>query len=167
MEQNIFTIIDRLKEDRGITEDQQLAKLLGMTKASLSYYRTNSRIPIKYLSKYAELNKISLDWILTGTGPREAVIVATEGRAEYNSMICEDFGQNIPAGKDLQECIDAVIEIMLSDHSAVKAALKSNLVAFLDAVRVNKEMDGLRREVRELKSLIGGPKLRNTGSKAT
>lgn len=64
---NIGTIIFKLREDRGWTQEQT-AGLLGISRAALSHYEKNRREPdSETLSKFADLFNVSLDYLVGRT----------------------------------------------------------------------------------------------------
>ncbi|QHW30869.1 helix-turn-helix domain-containing protein [Paenibacillus rhizovicinus] len=64
---NIGSIIYKLREDRGWTQEQT-AGLLGISRAALSHYEKNRREPdSETLSKFADLFNVSVDYLVGRT----------------------------------------------------------------------------------------------------
>ena len=109
MDENILEIIDRIKQHKGLRDDDEVASALGMTKGNLSSYKTRQAIPYEYLSKFCRQERLSLDWLLTGEGPmrREPsrVEIVAENHALYNNVRKLDVFTLAGAGspKDLTE----------------------------------------------------------------
>jgi hypothetical protein len=68
MSKNIIDIIERVKIINKIHTDHEVAKILGISKANLSNYRSKGSIPYDALSNYCERENLSVDYILFGTG---------------------------------------------------------------------------------------------------
>jgi len=90
MEENINRIVDRVKELKHLKSDDDVAKVLEMKKTALSNHKTRKTIPFKNLSTFCDKTGFSLDYILTGEGPKfrikkgSANNPATEGKLFIN-----------------------------------------------------------------------------------
>lgn len=83
----------RLKEELGVTEDQQVAHALGMTKAAFSYRKKAGNFPLEYVAKlvatsphvdvhYVETGERTTDlWLRRAGGVAKAARFAREMRA--------------------------------------------------------------------------------------
>lgn len=86
MAENILEIIDRIKDRKGLRDDDEVAYVLGMTKGNLSSYKTRGAIPYYYLSKFCRQEGLSIDWLLTGEGPMRRGPVPAEMIPENTSL---------------------------------------------------------------------------------
>jgi hypothetical protein len=65
---NFSEIIDRIKGEFNCSSDGEVAKLLGISKFSLSNYKARGNIPYEALFTFCIKEDISLDWLFTGKG---------------------------------------------------------------------------------------------------
>lgn len=63
-------MLARLKLITNTTSDTSLSSALGISPQTLSSWKGRERIPYAICVDIAEQHGISLDWLLTGTGPR-------------------------------------------------------------------------------------------------
>ncbi|NBD23619.1 helix-turn-helix domain-containing protein [Paenibacillus glycinis] len=71
---NIGSRISKLRDDRGWTQEQT-AGLLGISRAALSHYEKNRREPdTETLSKFADLFKVSVDYLVGRTNLPQSVL---------------------------------------------------------------------------------------------
>lgn len=66
----IFQIVDRLKKLRGYKTDGEIADALKTTKTALSNHKARDTVPYEAIVSFCERENISLDWLLTGEGPK-------------------------------------------------------------------------------------------------
>lgn len=74
-------VIDRLKAIMRIETDIELATALGVSRSTVSVWRSRGKIPYQEIVREAIKNKFSVDWVLTGrwsdkftSGPASSVI---------------------------------------------------------------------------------------------
>jgi len=68
---NFFQIISRIKEYKGITNDLEVANLLGLSKTAFSERKRRNSVPIDKITIFSERESISVDWFLFGEWPTE------------------------------------------------------------------------------------------------
>lgn len=66
----IFQIVDRLKKLKGYKTDGEVASALKTTKTALCNHKARDTIPYEVIVSFCERKSISLDWLLTGEGPK-------------------------------------------------------------------------------------------------
>ncbi len=67
MSQNIFDIIKRIKEYKGLNSDASVSRILGFKeRRGLQYYKEHESIPFEHLFNFADKENISLDWLIYG-----------------------------------------------------------------------------------------------------
>lgn len=59
-------LIERLKKAADVTEDQALAEIFGMSKASFSYAKKNCSFSISSIAEFAKKFDCDLNWLITG-----------------------------------------------------------------------------------------------------
>lgn len=59
-------LIERLKKAADVTEDQALAEIFGMSKASFSYAKKNCSFSISSIAEFAQKFDCDLNWLITG-----------------------------------------------------------------------------------------------------
>lgn len=82
--------IERLKKGLNLSSDNALAELLGISKATLSNWKSRNSIDIPLV--FSKCEQISIDWLLTGHGP----MLKTKG-SNQSYCVAEDA---IPDHKD-------------------------------------------------------------------
>ncbi len=63
-------IIGRMKEAAGLKNDSAVAKSIGVTPQALSNYKKRGHMPSSLIIKFAGINDISVDWLLSGDGKK-------------------------------------------------------------------------------------------------
>ncbi len=141
-----------------------MASLINMSYKGWQQYESGDSIPGgKVLQSLANLG-FSVNWILTGEGEmRTADIKNTvESTGQVNDkgshpMISETILNrlNIPTLTyiQMQPVIDAVMEVMISDHSGVKLALTQNALMFQEMVRNAKKLEKLEKRIEDIESV--------------
>lgn len=62
-------VIDRAKALHGVKQDQELARLLGVSKTAIASWKRRESIPTKYLIGMVFGTEKTVDWLLDGTEP--------------------------------------------------------------------------------------------------
>lgn len=80
---NTKSVLARLKIVRAVKSDSDLAALLNISPQTLSSWKINDRVPYAICIETAEETGVSLEWLLTGTGPmrhgcEDGVMVPTQ-----------------------------------------------------------------------------------------
>jgi phage repressor protein C with HTH and peptisase S24 domain len=68
MELNLVKIIDRIKELKKVSGDQEVADLLGMSRTALAERKRRESIPYDELVIFSDREGVLIDWLLTGEG---------------------------------------------------------------------------------------------------
>ncbi len=102
---------------------------------------------------------VNINWLITGIGGMFETSYETETTEPMR--FAEREAKYAP---DVQQFLDAAEEILLSNNETVKTALKSNIVAFHYAVKRDKEVRKLQRDVDAMKKIIN-PENPNTKAK--
>ena len=139
----ISQIVDRIKFYKQLQEDEDVARLLKMSKTALSNHKSRKTIPFKQLFLFANNENLSLDWLLTGKGNMfiEPELMVTEPSPTYA------IHSNCPADPDCKEvckvCMGAdpddrksikqLTDILTSHDEGTKLAIKQNLDIFRGA----------------------------------
>lgn len=63
-------VIRRLSEHLGTKTDAELAERFGLTRSAVKGWRARGTIPFQECLKVAERDHLSLDWLITGRGPK-------------------------------------------------------------------------------------------------
>ena len=64
----ILEIIDRIKIISNLKSDKEVADILEIKADTLSQWKKRNKIPYKELSKYSNLQNVSLNWLLSEKG---------------------------------------------------------------------------------------------------
>ena len=117
-------LFDRMQQILGSDKDKDLAATLGISPQAVSNARKKGEVPADMVLTFAEKNKLSVDWLLTGKGRMYM------DEAEYPLSESEKNGDKIGEvpGGDLKEGKD----IKKADRSPVKAAAVSYIDAMTD-----------------------------------
>lgn len=70
MKEIFYDLLDRLKKHLDIKSDAGLARELGITPQALSSFKKQKKFPSDLIIKYCFNNKLSIDWLFTGEGPK-------------------------------------------------------------------------------------------------
>ncbi len=63
-------LVERIQEALGVKNQTEIADKLGITPASVSGWKRDGFVSIATLLKVAELSNASINWLLTGNGPK-------------------------------------------------------------------------------------------------
>ena len=78
--ETFIRILTKIKEIEGFKRDNEVAKLLGVSKENLSRWKTRSTIPYKILQEYCRSRNISLDSLL---GDKKKALMVKEPGSVY------------------------------------------------------------------------------------
>jgi hypothetical protein len=142
-------VLERMKKSANLKNDSRLARLLGVTPQALSNYKKRSKVPSDLLIKFADMQGLSVDWLLTGEGPSSRVSSvegASSVAAEYDVAYGMKSGMAVAglmnfAGLSPDELIyvGRMIKVLRSADTATAAVLKWTIDAFERAVSVGSE----------------------------
>jgi len=83
------TVGQRIKEGRGEISQSAFVKILGVSKAQVSYMENEkSGFSLNLLIKIAQACNVSIDWLLTG---KESLPVGLEPHEDYITMEEDEF----------------------------------------------------------------------------
>lgn len=99
MQKHFSDIVDRLKKLKGLKTDGDVALELGISKGALSNHKTRDTIPFEALYTFCDRESISLDYLLTGVGPKK------RGAPEH-----EITASNLRSDPDLAEIAELLKE---------------------------------------------------------
>ena len=93
---DFLSIILRIKHEKNLQHDWEVADLLGFTKAAFSERKRRKSPPIDKLEMFCEKESINIDWLLTGEGSKyqeEKVMhgLIKEPPAEYADKKLDDL----------------------------------------------------------------------------
>jgi transcriptional regulator with XRE-family HTH domain len=70
-------VINRAKELHGLTQDQELAQMMGVSKNALASWKRRASIPTKYLIGMVFGTERTVDWLIDGMDRPDGPIVAS------------------------------------------------------------------------------------------
>jgi hypothetical protein len=140
---NIQWLIDTFCDGKAI----KFNAVIGQRDAATKWKRTDLKPSLGTLLTISEKFNISLDWLLTGQGPKEAHTGDTE---EVDETMAGWPEETRNACRQVKEVFD-------SGHPNIKAALLFNIEASLNTVKqkeeMKKEMEGLKKKMQHLENL--------------
>jgi len=71
MSLNYSSAVERMRAAIGTKTDSELARELDITPQALSNFKKKGEIPTDLVIKFADKYKLSVDWFITGEGPKE------------------------------------------------------------------------------------------------
>ena len=121
--QPIKEILDRLSSILGRQGDADLAEGLGVQRTTVSSWKTRGKIPYEECWQVAQKTGASMDWLLSGVGPRhrEQNLVASE-----NGDVSQQFG--LPEGVVGIPLMDVLVAA--GDGAVVDGENVSDLIYF-------------------------------------
>lgn len=69
---DVDTVIERAKSLRNVTQDQELAQALGVSRTTLSSWKRRGSIPAKYLLQMVDNGERTIDWLISGDDAKSA-----------------------------------------------------------------------------------------------
>lgn len=67
---NFDEVLNRIKSQKGLRYDYQVAELLGLTKSALAERKSRGSLPLDKISIFCERNRLNIKWVLTGEGEK-------------------------------------------------------------------------------------------------
>lgn len=137
---NVDEVLDRAKKVAGVQTDADLARLFGKFKTAASNWRARGTIPLDELVELADTHNVSLDWILTGRGPKGAGVasVVEEPVPIYLPAKEADFNARLSRLRQISEWLQAI-----ENEEGARAVDVSVIMEIAFKHRLDKE--GLRR----------------------
>ncbi len=80
-------VLERMKKSAKLKNDSRLARLLDVTPQALSNYKKRGKVPSDLLIKFAQMQGLSVDWLLSGVGEKYRAVAEGE---EVPSVFEED-----------------------------------------------------------------------------
>ena len=142
MTQEIALLHERLKQVRVASGKTQrdFAAVLGVGFRSWQGYENGSNKPGSDVLRSISLLGFNINWVLMGEG----LMYAADAQPKGSNYVTSDLPIQI------QPVVDAVVEVMTSDHAGVKLALTQNALMFQEMVRNAKKVEKLEKRVEEL-----------------
>jgi hypothetical protein len=106
-------IILRLKQITATTTDSGLSERLGVSPQTLSSWKGRERMPYSLCIDLAEQHGISLDWLLTGTGPMQR-------SAEFNASASEPEQRMLAIFRTLTVADQQFVEQMAQERQRLR-----------------------------------------------
>lgn len=112
MSKIFFDIVVRIKELQGFKTDQEVASFLKMSKTAFSNHKTRGTVPYEKLLTASKRLGVSLDWLLSGEGPKYRKEDATgeqAGLMEFSLTECD------PAKPEIKLSLNQAYKLSFSD----------------------------------------------------
>lgn len=119
---------------------REMAALLGISYKGWQGYEAGDNVPGGNVLQAIAKQGFNINWLLTGEGSMY-ILGAPGGEPRYSVP-------DLPI--QIQPVVDAVVEVMTSDHAGVKLALTQNALMFQEMVRNAKKVEKLEKRVEEL-----------------
>ncbi len=71
-------VLERMKKSANLKNDSRLARLLDVTPQALSNYKKRGKVPSDLLIKFAHIQGLSVDWLLSGVGDKYRAVADGE-----------------------------------------------------------------------------------------
>lgn len=143
---------DRLKQVRGDLRKTQkeMAIVVGCHERAWQKYEKGDNSPgSEILEALAKLG-YNTNWILTGVGQMYVdTHQQVEGFASDDGIVSYKAGNALEA-LQIKPVMDAVMEVMTSDHSGVKLALTQNALIFQEMVRNANKLSKLEDRIEKI-----------------
>ncbi len=140
-------VLERMKKSADLKNDSRLARLLGVTPQALSNYKKRSKVPSDLLIKFADMQGLSVDWLLSGEGAKHRVGHSGDGASSPG--ILEEENASYGAGPGIAASglisfaaltpdeliyVGRLIKVLRCADAANAAVLKWTIDAFERAV---------------------------------
>lgn len=89
---NNSEIIERMKSVAKVREDQELAKIFGVTKSAVANWKRGTAISLVAAFEFAQKYNVSLDWLITGNEKVVLDEMETELLTRFKRL---DFSQKL------------------------------------------------------------------------
>lgn len=144
MGKDILKIIDRIKEIEDLGSDTEVAEALDVSRTALYNHKTRNSIPYETLSTYCDQSKVSLDWLLTGKGPK---LREEKEPLHINEGSGVEYKETEP---ELAEMFESVRAILKSGDPAKLAILRSTL-DLADPIKYEQKLAAAKERFEKLK----------------
>ncbi|MBI5886847.1 MAG: helix-turn-helix transcriptional regulator [Deltaproteobacteria bacterium] len=74
---NFDDVLKRIKSQKNLRYDYQVAELLGLTKSALAERKSRGSLPLDKISIFCERNRLNIKWVLTGEGEQSQLNAST------------------------------------------------------------------------------------------
>jgi transcriptional regulator with XRE-family HTH domain len=141
-----------LKEAANISAEE-FARRVGVSGRMMGKYLAGAEPGLERAKKIAEAMGVRIEWLVDGQGPMYPQ-KETGGEAEDRRLVGERLSACVAGRKlspDVEEIVEAFIEVMNSDEPGIKYALIQNTLEFRNAVRNKKEIAEMRRDLDVIK----------------
>ena len=153
MNKHFVSIIERIKEIKGLHTDAQVAKVLEITKNNLYASKTRDSLPLKHLHAFCLKENVRLDYLITGTLPIHEHVAqkVSEPEAQYQGASLRRVTDNIPL--KISDLIHKTSYILESD-TPHKLAFVSIIEACYRAVQSEEQINKQNQKIIELEEKI-------------
>jgi transcriptional regulator with XRE-family HTH domain len=154
---------DQLKQIREKLRKTQkeMGALVGVHERAWQKYEKGSNLPGSEVLQALSKLGFNTNWILTGAGDMRVSAAKRSNQTQidaagvHENTARYDTSENMPSVQNLlsiqiQPVIDAVMDVMTSDHAGVKLALTQNALMFQEMVRNAKKLDRLEKRIEEI-----------------
>jgi len=138
-------VLERMKKSANLKNDSRLARLLDVTPQALSNYKKRGKVPSDLLIKFAQMQGLSVDWLLSGVGDKyravsdgeDAPSVVDEESSSYGvrqGMAVSGLVNLAALSPDEIIYVGRLIKVLRSVDDSNAAVLKWTIDAFERAV---------------------------------
>ncbi|MEE9615371.1 MAG: helix-turn-helix domain-containing protein [Thermodesulfobacteriota bacterium] len=138
-------IIERMKLSGKLKNDSAVARALDVTPQALSNYKKRGKMPTNLIIKFADINSLSVDWLLTGRGkPGEgaeggAFSFAGEDTAPFGK---EELSRVMDLSPEELIYVGKLLKVLRCPSNSTVVALKCSVDAFLKASELSAGEEG-------------------------
>lgn len=153
MDKHFVSVIERIKEIKGLHTDAQVAKALGITKNNLYASKTRDNLPLKHLHGFCLKEKVRLDYLITGTLPiyEQPTQKIAEPDAQYKSTTLRRVTDNIPL--KISDIVQKTIYV-LESNTIHKYALAQAIDACYQSVCADKQLHEQEAKIKALEDKL-------------
>lgn len=102
-------IIQRLMSHYGLRYEKDLAAILGVRPNSIAYHKLHDRIPYSVLTKLADREDMSLDWLIFGKEPMTPT--------EFATLAANVLQELLARGDDTARFREALLGVLATRHA--------------------------------------------------
>lgn len=105
---------NRVREEIGVKNQHELARILNLSQAVVSKYKTKNIFPIEWAYIIAKKNDLSTEWVMTGEGPKRlGDAVSSTDQERTPKGIIEEWIQGVRAreGNDGRIVVELALQV--------------------------------------------------------
>lgn len=135
-------IIERMRWAGKLKNDSAVARVLGVTPQALSNYKKRGEMPTDLVLRFANIYRLSVDWLISGEGEMYRPGKGGESGRGYMTAAEETmmYGKEFTRAPDLSALspdeiiyVGKLLKILRSPNKSTAAAIKYSVDAFLKA----------------------------------